>query len=354
MKHFFLESWSHFKGIIAAMLLGIAVNVNAEDKFYISDFSIGAGETVKIAMQLDCDAENYVAFQFNIYLPEGLTPKVDRRGKYEFTFSERADDHTITSALQEDGSIKVIGASLNNYNFWETSGDFVYLNVTASEDFSGVHEIKLSNIRFSDILGNETLLADETTKVLGPAVSSINISSANKWSTCVLQFDAALPTGVKAYTSDRINGEYLILNEATSLKAYTPYVLYAENGYEGTLTGTLNVDDYKPVVSDGLLSGAISIQRVSAGYVLQNQGNGVMFHKISGQTFTIPAGKCWLEDTVSGIATVRISTGATGIEEIENDELPKNEIIYSLDGQVVKNPIKGQIYIIGGKKVLKM
>lgn len=182
----------------------------------------------------------------------------------------------------------------------------------------------------------------------------INISANNQWSTCALAFDAELPTGVQAFTANGIRGEYLILEESASLEAYTPYILYAENGYEGTLTGIVDVTNYQERVSEGLLNGAITTQQTSTGYVMQNQGNGAMFYNVSGETFSIPAGKCWLDPINTGVATVRMSFGTTGIEEVKTHEEVKDGTIYSLDGKVVTNPEKGKIYIIGGKKVLKM
>lgn len=187
-------------------------------------------------------------------------------------------------------------------------------------------------------------------------ILKINITKTNKWGTCVIPFDAELPVGVQAYTSNGMNGGFLMLEEAESLKAYTPYILYAENGYEVTLTGVVDVANYQETVTDGLLNGAIAEQQISAGYVLQNQGSGSMFYDVNGQTFTIPAGKCWLSAVASSVATVRISLdGTTGIDEINsNDGSIDEEFIYDLSGRQVENPVKGEIYIINGKKALKL
>lgn len=191
--------------------------------------------------------------------------------------------------------------------------------------------------------------------VLELAEVNINISMKDKWNTCVLTFDTELPASVQAYTSQRISGAYLILEEVESLKAYTPYILYAENGYEGTFAGVMDISNYQEIVISDFLNGAIAEQEISSGYVLQNQGNGSMFYKINGQTFTVPAGKCWLANIVPGVATVRISTDATGIENVKIDaEQVGLEAVYDLNGQFVTNPEKGHIYVVNGKKVLKM
>ena len=46
---------------------------------------------------------------------------------------------------------------------------------------------------------------------------------------------------------------------------------------------------------------------------------------------------------------VKGEEGSTSIEELLQEQ-PKEEIIYDLMGRRVVTPVKGQIYIVGGKK----
>ena len=148
------KSWLLYGATMIAYLMCTATEVSAEDKFYLPDFEISAGDTKELAIQFDCEnANDYVAFQFDLYLPEGLTVE-QKKGKYNFTFNtDRNDDHTFTSAGQTDGAIRVLAASLSNSCFWGESGDFVCFSVKASERFSGTHDIELANIYFSTIQG---------------------------------------------------------------------------------------------------------------------------------------------------------------------------------------------------------
>ena len=81
------KSWL-LQTVLITILLGIATSLSANDKFYIPDFSIKAGETKELAIQFESDNVNssdpsmlnYVAFQFDLYLPEGLTV-VQKKGK---------------------------------------------------------------------------------------------------------------------------------------------------------------------------------------------------------------------------------------------------------------------------------
>lgn len=77
-----------FKSIIVSvMAFGASLCANAENKFYIDDFSIEAGETKEIAINLDNDVL-FSCFQADIYLPEGLTV-YQEDGEYIFDLSDR-------------------------------------------------------------------------------------------------------------------------------------------------------------------------------------------------------------------------------------------------------------------------
>lgn len=354
------QSWCCIRIAMIAILLGVTVSMRSEDRLYISDFSIEPGETKEIAIQFDCSEEKYVGFQFNIQLPEGLIPVFDEDYEDYFRFnSERGRTHSITSAMQADGSIKAIGVSTKNSLIKSTTGDLAYLTVNAAEDFAGIHEIKLTNIRFSDNMGLETLLTDQSYGFAqsGTVGVRITISRDNKLGTCVLPFDVELPEGLQAYSARGIKDDCLELKESTSLKAYTPYILYAKNGFDQELTGFVSDEFVSVVTGDGLLYGAIIEQTITTGFILQNKnkGDGVMFYKIDEEPFKIPAGKCWLEiPNTLNLVTIRMSFGTAGVENVETDELPEDESVYGLDGKRVLNPEKGRIYIVGGKKVLKM
>lgn len=178
----------------------------------------------------------------------------------------------------------------------------------------------------------------------------INISAENEWATHIQPFATELPTGVQAFTADGVNGDYLILKEVSSLCANTPYILYAETGHKSSQAGTMEVVEDKAVKA-GVLSGALDAQQITSGYVLQNQGNGAMFYKVN-ESITVPSGKCWL-DLSSDKKAIRIhSNGTTGIDGTENKLEEKG--IYTIDGKAVTNPQSGKIYVIDGKKVMKL
>ena len=186
---------------------------------------------------------------------------------------------------------------------------------------------------------------------------TITITAANKYSTCILPFNASIPSGVEAYECASVTGDYLDLTRAYSFVANTPYILYAPDGVDVTLEGEV-VDETVDGVTKGLLTGfALNAHSVTMGdgnYVLQNQGQGVMFYNASGMTLTIPAGRCYLTVPGNKARALRIRRETTDIEEVEAEEeftIQNSELIYDLMGRRVTEMQPGRIYIVNGKKV---
>lgn len=190
---------------------------------------------------------------------------------------------------------------------------------------------------------------------------SLSISATNHWSTCILPFDAELPTGVTAYSTSAKttidDADYLILSKVNALEGYKPYILYSETAYSGSLEGTVDATKYptEGYVTDGYLNGAITVQQITEGFVLQNLTEGMKFYDTGGQTFSIPAGKCWVtlpsaEAKAFGFAL----EDETGVKPIRDQKQYENEV-YDMSGKKIdiRQTRVNHIYIINGQKVLK-
>ena len=145
-----------------------------------------------------------------------------------------------------------------------------------------------------------------------------------------------------------------MLTEQQSFAAYTPYILYAENGCTATLTGEVDATKYQETVTDGYISGTVVTTSVAGGtgnYVMQNKGNGPMFYKVGDTPFSLAPGKCWLTipNAQQSALSFRFQEGTTGIGSIATDDAAHT--IYDLNGRVVNAIITPGIYIVNGKKV---
>ena len=205
------------------------IAAQAEDKLYISDFNINAGETKQVEIMLD-NSVAYTALQADIYLPEGLTIEQDD-GEYLFDLTDRkARNHTISSADLSSGAIRILIASQTLKEISGNSGALVTFNIIADASFSGTHTIKLSNIVATEANRTEHLLADTECVVTGPQggeeppiagddrlyISDFTITAGetkqveimldNTVAYTALQADIYLPEGL---TIEQDDGEYL-------------------------------------------------------------------------------------------------------------------------------------------------
>lgn len=133
------------------------------DKIYINDFTISAGETKNIEI---CLANNtpYTAFQCDIYLPEGLGFLIED-DEYIVDLSDRKSrSHTIATSLQPDGALRVVAFSSKNANFTGNDGALMIVPVIAGETIGNELEMSVKNNLFVSENAEYTL-PDITAKI---------------------------------------------------------------------------------------------------------------------------------------------------------------------------------------------
>ena len=352
------------KIIPALLLLLLTIGATAQERLYIDEWSFTpGGETDYLTIALENGETDYTAFQFDLVLPAGLELSY-YEGEPEIYISEeddvytaRRDDHVVTYQVHS-GFVRIICYSPSN-KVIATSGNLVDIYVTPSPYLKpGDIEVTLRDVSFSrtNATGN-TVSEMKLTGLTADAESTLNIkvSATNKYSTAVFPFDInTIPAGLEVYSCNTTSGDNLVLTKQSKAVAYTPYILYAANGYSGTLSGAVDESKYSAAVTDGYLSGTVVPTEVSGGnghYVMQNKGEGPMFYKVTDTSFSIPAGKCWLTlpANLQGSVAFRLD-GTTGISEVKG-ESGEVKAVYDLQGRKVYTPSKG-LYIIDGKKVL--
>lgn len=216
-------------------------------------------------------------------------------------------------------------------------------------------EIEIKNdvkIRAIAVKEGYTTSSEATAEYSVVVTRNIEISSEDKYATCMLPYDAFIPNGLEVYECASLDGDCLILTEVSNIEANIPYILYAPNGITHTFTDKPQ-DTSVNSITKGYLTG-IALEPFtkdfsSSDYVMQKQEEEIKFYNAGGLKLTIPAGKCYLSlPQNSNVKAYRLDrvTGIESIVDVEN----KDYTVYDLMGRRVKNPTKG-IYIINGKKV---
>ncbi len=367
-----------------------------DDYVTLGDLTVepGKDEVYKLKVNLN-GTQIYTAFEMDIKLPSGLEPVMEKDSKGDmrpkvrlwkgtgtiFPFFEDEDEgikdfsHSVIASYGavDKNILRMACYSISGEDFTAKSGTLVTIYCKASPYLKpGKNDVHITKCHF---ITNEKVIIDgkemrgqqynckdrtETITAMAHSTATISVSAKNQWGSCVVPFDIpVLPSGLEAYTvTDRESG-VAYLKQQTSILAYTPVLLYAENGFSGTFSGDVDETKYKEVAQQDIIYGAIVPQTKNNGFVLQNLGEGVKLYAMSGQTFEIPAGKCWVEPTFSNGAKYMemvIDDGTTGIGSVEcsNGAAQQEPVYYSLDGKRVENPLPGKIYIVDGQKVLKL
>ena len=369
--------------LFVALLLGVGVakaDVVTTDKVvlnvYDSQVLTPGGDAIYISVSLESATDvKYTAYQMSFELPEGLEVCMTddsyevymygNGGFYPRTGSDRVGwtyKHTLGSNVVAGNVLNVTCYSSTNALFAKTSGDLFDFYVKATPYLKpGDVEIKVKNVKF--VTPDETKYLPEdyvSTAVQADATSTLTlkVSAANKFGTCILPFDYALPAdgSLEAYTCEAYTDDALVLTKVTEMAAYTPYILYSENGFSATISGTVDAAKYPAggkVKSGHLVGTLVPCELTEGSYVMQNQGDGPMFYRVGDVPFALSAGKCYVElPEGTNVASLRIGDSTTGIAPTQNSTFNSQFSIFNLLGQPVTHMFPGRVYIVNGRKVI--
>jgi hypothetical protein len=127
--------------ILTIMLVAGALHAQAANELRIDDFTVMAGDTITVPVLLDNPDTDFAAFQFDLYMPAGLS--VADGG---FKLGERASSsHQLMTNVNGD-HITVMAFSFPATNFSGQSGAVLTIDVVAAADFEGQAVINVKNI----------------------------------------------------------------------------------------------------------------------------------------------------------------------------------------------------------------
>lgn len=161
-----------------------------------------------------------------------------------------------------------------------------------------------------------------------------------------------LPTGVEVYTG-KLNAQNSVVNlkkvNTTKIPANTAVLLR-----KGTSKTSFTVKKIAsaPAITDNSLKGytVSSNQRVANAYGFAVQGNKLVFIPLTDGVRAFKA--VIFNGNAAGMQEfIPTSFSPTGIEGVTVEE--NKEEIFDLTGRRVESPVKGQIYVKGGKKFIQ-
>lgn len=346
-----------------------------DDHITVNEVTLVPGSTDTYQVEISLvGSQIYTAYQMDILFPPGVDVVVDEDGPYVdlwdgdgciYPYVRKKLVHSLSSSYGVISS-KLLRISCRgdmNKELTAIKGKLLYFLVKVSPYLKpGDVVLKVTNLDFITKENAQKYHCKDQTLTLhatAESTATLSVNGSSHYGTCVLPFAVStLPADVKAYSAKGLDdtGQLVVLDEVTQLAAYTPYILYSASGYSGSLSGPVDANKYGEVVSDGLLRGAIAPQKKSAGYVLQDLGEGAKFYAMDGVEFLIPEGKCWLEMPAAQASAPQygIQIGATTAITAPTTSASAHGKIYTLDGKEVKTMQPGGIYVVNGKKVLRI
>lgn len=189
----------------------------------------------------------------------------------------------------------------------------------------------------------------------------LNECTVDGESKALATFSAPVPTacpeGVAAYYIKAMENGYAKLEaveEGKTIPADAGVMLVADAAGSYTMTGASNFANAALAgnMLVGSCNGTVTFGDGVEGYILKGDGQGgVAFYKATG---TLGKNKAYLNlDGAELSAGVRITIdGTTAIEDVVEVQ-GAEDVIYDLYGRRVNEMLPGNIYIVGGKKVLK-
>ena len=378
---------------------------------YVEPMTVAKGTQATLSFQMKNNTD-IRSFQFDLYLPEGVTAVTNSNGRIMASLSSgrlpEDDEHTLTMAFQPNGAIRFLCGSQYDESFTGTDGEIATLQVLISDSMNeGNYPIIIKDMRLSktDInqyfdsdniettltVGDNTVVLDENSTEVPVATSGdvdIKVKRtiyANEWSTICLPFDMtetqlkeAFGDDVELSEFDSYDAEYDADDNVTSivvnfspvnltegLYANTPYIIRTKSDIsEFDVTATINPDEENALVEYdngktgkrrevyGTFYGTYHANTIVPANALFISGNN--FYYSTGLT-KMKAFRAYFEfedvlSSVDGSATIRMSMDRdlTGISDVLQDA--PADTYYDLQGRRVLRPSKG-VYIYQGKKI---
>lgn len=354
--------------------------ISTTDHLTISELTLDpGGASGTLTISLSGSERYYTAYNLDLHLPSGISVCYNAKGEpdvalvkgssglYPYTDEEEDGDlirtysHTLSSSYNVvgDNILRVACFSISNEPFTAVSGDLFRVRVTASGyTRPGDYTPTIDGVALITAEGAQqyvpSAVMQSVIHVSTAATIGVTVTAANRFGTLILPFSASLPEGLEAYGCDRASDTTLWLTSASRLEAFTPYILYAEAGFSGSLSGTVEPAHYVNRATAGYLTGVLTATDISSGFIMQNKGGGPRFYMIAPYTYALAAGKCYvvLPADLAEKPSFRMASNTTGIETMPTTESDSREMpLYNLQGQPVTSPITPGLYIRKGKKM---
>lgn len=338
------------KRIFTLFLLGcLASTCGWADNLAIERFDIPAGGTVDIDICMENPSQEYVALQFDVYLPDGVEVAVDEYGDYLYFLSTRLRNHDLIMDKHKDGFYRFMVYDLRNRAIRGATGSLMTLTLCAADTISTGEVTCYIRNQMLTIDSNTSNDIAETPFTCNRVVEAV-VTSAGYGSFSWPRALDFTGTGVRAFVGTSFNNGYIHMEEVQKVPANTGVILKGGAGTYNPVTTDGETDD---VSMNKFLSTAAGALMVDAdGIYALGKKNDVVGMYMVNTGVEIPQYKAYLsvDDLNAPSGFVFEETTAIGAIEAENS---KDDVYYDVAGRMLTGkPVQKGIYLNKGRKVV--
>ena len=242
-------------------------------------------------------------------------------------------------------------AQLNSVEFVDGEGVKITSNTSVFRFNSAKDNLRFRYFKSSTFESQKPIQLYKYTESADSQSYTLTVTDAG-YATLFLDFNAAIPSNVKAYTVTAVNDGYVTLTQVTGvLPANTGVIV---NATKGDYAFAYSADEAADVAGN-LLKGSVADENIEGeAYVLGVVDGEVGLYKAqaSGTSWKNNANKAYLPMPAGaeGIKSYsfRFGEGTTAIENVEVENA--SNVIYDLTGRRVEEITAPGIYIVNGVK----
>ena len=381
------------------------IGLHADNIISVNEVSIRPGSTAELIVSLENDVDFKVyAYDFRLYLPDGIEVDTKANGSYNFTLKERNADHSTNVQMTSDGAIQ-FGVNSPTLYLTGNSGPVLGIILKASAELAeGTYQASIERITYAnkeaqtvhpaDItfnieVNNLVVLDENSTEMPVASNGTVNVNvlrtiKGGNWQTIVLPFamteeqvtdvfgdDVELADFAGYETQENDGGDVVGIkvnfNTITSIEANHPCIIKVSQdltsfSVEGVI---IEEPEDEPTVA-AVRRTKKQWSELIGTYVAQTEVpentlflNSNKFYYSDG-TIKMKGYRAYFDfydvlteiEEGSGVKMFfDIDDEETGIKRFDNEQSSKDDI-YDLSGRKIAQKQQKGIYIVNGKKVV--
>ena len=375
-----------------------------DNVIYISPLEAASNGETQVSIRMK-NTVGIRGFQFDLYLPDGMTAVKDGNNRYVSTLSNgrkpSGDQHTLTLSKQPDGAIRFLCGSQYDETFTGNDGEIATLTINIDAGVAvGDYPVYLRNMKLTETdiskfytteevettvtvtgAADGRVVLDETSTTAPDVANGVDVRvkrtiNAGEWSTICLPFAITAAQCQAAFGSDVEIGDFtgytynsgedrLTVNfsSVTAIEANHPYIIKVSAAVtEFSVDGVdVNPADDPRVTfraSNKKLKDFVGTYVADFDFYDEAKHtplflSGNKFWYATESTKHMKAFRAYFDfvDMLSEVDAARVAIAFDEATVINDVRTCSDDRYYNLSGQQVKAPTKG-VYVKNGKKVI--